>query len=636
MKSIFIFTAVLAAAGGARAEAPRGSVERLAAMVAYVAADYPAAVDGGKVIAEAELAEQKAMLADARKLAATLAPNLDGDLAALERDVSALKPEADIVAHARRIQRRLIDEHGLVLTPVAAPSLERARTLYQSTCAQCHGEDGRADTPRAAELDPKPVGFTVDEARMRRISPQVAFHAITFGVQGTGMAAFDTLSLSDRWSLAFYVVGMRHVVKDVDAGRAAFERAGLELAPTASRLAELSDAELAERLAPLDERARDNALAWLRTKATFMPDPAGTWAVARRLLGQVAEHAGDPARAAELAVAAYLDGVEPHEAMLRTRDRALADRVEAAFLALRQKIAAGAGADEVRREVARVQLVLDGLEERTKQGASGVPFLAAFAIALREGFELSLLIAALLAFVRKTGRGELARYIHLGWLAAIPAGAVTWFAVGAALAGAQRELTEGILTLVAAAMLLFVSHFVLGRLESRRWLKFLERKTTGAARGGGPGGVPWPLLGVAFVAAYREAIEIVLFFKAIVLDAPGRMLHIVAGAAAGVAVLVVINRIFTALGRRMSPRPLMLASSVLLTIIAISLVGQGVRALQTGGYLTITPLPWDYSLRALGVFPTVEGLGVQLVVLALVLVPTWLDKRKARAQTKAA
>jgi len=42
-----------------------------------------------------------------------------------------------------------------------------------------------------------------------------------------------------------------------------------------------------------------------------------------------------------------------------------------------------------------------------------------------------------------------------------------------------------------------VSNFVLGKLESRKWLKFLERKTTSAAART----VHWPLVGVAFVAA---------------------------------------------------------------------------------------------------------------------------------------
>src|SRR5439155_14145987 len=143
---------------------------------------------------------------------------------------------------------------------------------------------------------------------------------------------------------------------------------------------------------------------------------------------------------------------------------------------------------------------------------------------------ISLLIAALLAFVRKSGRGEEARWVHVGWLASVPAGVVTWFLVGAALAGARRELTEGVLTLVAAAMLLFVSHFVLGKLESRKWLKFLEKRTVAAAKTT----VHWPLASMAFIAAYREALEIVLFFRALLLGAPGRALAVAGGAATGV------------------------------------------------------------------------------------------------------
>ncbi|HEX9104065.1 MAG TPA: hypothetical protein VF997_17760, partial [Polyangia bacterium] len=87
----------------------------------------------------------------------------------------------------------------------------------------------------------------------------------------------------------------------------------------------------------------------------------------------------------------------------------------------------------------------------------------------------------------------------------------------------------------------------------------------------------------------------------------------------------------SALGRRLNPRPLMLISSVLLTAIAISLVGQGVRALQEGGYLPLTPIGnAQGGLPSLGVYPTVEGLGTQLVVLALVLVPIWLERRRTQ------
>jgi high-affinity iron transporter len=81
----------------------------------------------------------------------------------------------------------------------------------------------------------------------------------------------------------------------------------------------------------------------------------------------------------------------------------------------------------------------------------------------------------------------------------------------------------------------------------------------------------------------------------------------------------------------------MVASGLLLTALAISLVGQGVRALQEGGYMPLTPIGSAQSgLPSLGIYPTLEGLGTQLVVLLLVLVPVWLERKRAHTPTVAA
>ncbi|HWE30924.1 MAG TPA: FTR1 family protein, partial [Polyangia bacterium] len=543
MKTVlnFIFAAVFALLAGGPAHAQTATpLERLASLTDYVAADYAGAVRDGKILAASEYDEQRGLIAEARTLATSLSPSpgheaardaLDADVRTLVRDVDAKAPEATVAADCRAVHKRLIDDYGLVLTPLAPPSEARAVTIFKSTCAQCHGEDGRAETDKAKTLNPRPVSF-LDGERMSRIAPALAFHALTFGIANTGMASFETLPASDRWSLAFYVVSLRHRGRDVARGERAFADAHAALAPTASRLAGLTDAQLEGVLSSLPPDARADAIAWLRVRASFAPAPGGTFADARRLLAAVAASAGDRARAKELAVAAYLEGVEPHEASLRARDAAATQRIEEAFLQLRRTIAAGASidADAVRRDVARATMLLDGAEEHARRDKS-VPFFAALAIALREGFEIALLISALLAFVRKSGHPESAPYVHYGWLLALPAGAATWFAVGAALGGARRELTEGVLTLVAAAMLLFVSHFVLGKLESRKWLKFLERKTKASSTR------PWPLLTVAFIATYREAVEIVLFFRALALDSPGRATAIAAGVATGGAIL---------------------------------------------------------------------------------------------------
>ena len=101
--------------------------------------------------------------------------------------------------------------------------------------------------------------------------------------------------------------------------------------------------------------------------------------------------------------------------------------------------------------------------------------------------------------------------------------------------------------------------------------------------------------------------------------------------ATGCAILAALVFGMQQLGRRLNPRPVMVASGVLLTALAIALVGQGVRALQEGGYVPLTPIGnAGGGLPSLGLYPTIEGLGAQLVVLALVLLPLWLERRARR------
>ncbi|MGZ3439880.1 MAG: c-type cytochrome, partial [Polyangia bacterium] len=280
-------------------------LERLAALTDYVAADYAGAVRDGKIVAESEYDEQRGLLAEARTLAASLTPSpgheaagdaLEAEVRALVHDVDVKASEQVVAADCRAVHKRLIDDYGLVLAPLAPPSEERALTIFKSTCAQCHGEDGRAETEQAKKLNPRPLSF-LDYERMSRIPPALAFHALTFGIANTGMASFDTLPASDRWSLAFYVVSMRHRGRDLQRGERAFAEARAAVAPTASRLAGLSDAQLEAALASLAPDARADAIAWLRVRASFAAQAGGTFADARRLLGEVAANAGDRARA---------------------------------------------------------------------------------------------------------------------------------------------------------------------------------------------------------------------------------------------------------------------------------------------------------------------------------------------------
>src|SRR6185312_16747942 len=131
-------------------------------------------------------------------------------------------------------------------------------------------------------------------------------------------------------------------------------------------------------------------------------------------------------------------------------------------------------------------------------------------ILLREGVEAALLIAALLGIATQAGLGDRKRWIHAGYLSALALGLITWFASSRliAVSGAKREMIEGVTALLATLVLFYVSFSLLAKKEVARWMKFLRAQVS-------PRRAAASLFGVAFLAAYREAFETVLFYQAL-------------------------------------------------------------------------------------------------------------------------
>jgi high-affinity iron transporter len=126
------------------------------------------------------------------------------------------------------------------------------------------------------------------------------------------------------------------------------------------------------------------------------------------------------------------------------------------------------------------------------------------------------------------------------------------------------------------------------------------------------------ILGLSFLAAYREALEVALFFKALLIDAAEHASRVWLGAGAGVLALCVVTFAFSRLGKRLPLRGFMLASSVLLALLALALSGKGVRALQEAAVVPLHTLDLP-ELPLLGIYATLEGLSVQAGVTLLLL-----------------
>jgi high-affinity iron transporter len=587
----------------------------------YIAADYPGAVANGEVTNEFEYAEQIEFAGSISEMLNRIAaPELA--IAAARSLAAAVAEKADpelVTHHARTARRLLVDRFGLVQTPDHGPDLGRGQQLYEDNCAKCHALDGNGDTPTSADFEVPPARFR-DPALLAGLSPFRVFNNITFGIDGTEMPSFDVLSADQRWDIAFYVLALGHGGAVPNA--AAPENLPPDLRPTLALLATSSDSGLGNDLAAHGIPAVDRpaVVTWLRATApaTATADsPLAAvrtrLAVARRALGD-----GDFTAAHGAVLDAYLDGFEALEAPLSAVDIDLTRAAEASFSRLRSLARVG-DRNEGLREIDRLRTLIDradvALASRTVSGNDAGLFFASFVILVREGLEGVLLVSLLLTVLSRLGRDDARRWVHAAWIAALVAGAGTWVAASTIIevSGRSREMLEGIIALIAAAVLFSVAHWFVSKVESEHWLRYLRERLADHLSGNRM----FALAGLSFLAVYREVFETTLFYQALLLDVPvqGRG-SVFAGIAAGAVVVATVSLIIFKAGKRLPLGPLFSTSGVLLYALCVMFVGEGLAALREAGAIASYPLGFN-GISWLGLYPDSVGLSAQAVLVFL-------------------
>ena len=609
-------TALIAAP--AQGATPAAEVQTSWRLLDYIAVDYREAVRGGRVVNPAEYREMVEFSASVgQRLAALPArpqrASLVSEAAALERAIAAKREPADIAGLSRKLADRLLAAYPVPLAPTAVPDLGRGAKLYAENCASCHGGKGEGPSREFARLDPPPIAFA-DRDRARERSVFSLYQVISQGLEGTAMQSFAALPEDDRWALAFHAGTLAW--PETKRGEAIWREdpALRRMIPDLAALTALTPAELEQRI------GRDKAaavIAFLRSNpGALAADRPASLAVARAKLREslAAYERGDRREANELALSAYLDGFEPFEAVLATRDGGLMARVEQAMAGFRTGVARGVSEPALRRRLTETEALLDEAEAAlAPQAASDVStFLGALTILLREGLEALLVVIAMIGFLRRAERADAVRFVHGGWVVALLAGAATWAVATYAISisGQSRELTEGFGSLLAAVILLSVGVWMHGKAQADEWRRYIAAKMQGALSRGSA----WFLFGLAFIVVYREVFETILFYAALWTQDNGGT--ILAGALAGVVLLAAIAWVMLRLSRTLPIAQFFRYSAILIAILAVVLAGKGVGALQEAGVIGVTPVPGVPRLTMLGLFPTAEAIGAQLLMLA--------------------
>lgn len=137
------------------------------------------------------------------------APSQDfaGDVPGLDEDLFDRPSGApDTAAQLARLREMVSPEQRAMANPVepTPQALDRARSIFGSQCAVCHGPQGDANVPVARTLNPPPVNFT--HPAFAEMEPGATFAIIKNGSPGTGMPGFgQSYSDEEIWALVHFL-----------------------------------------------------------------------------------------------------------------------------------------------------------------------------------------------------------------------------------------------------------------------------------------------------------------------------------------------------------------------------------------------------------------------------------------------
>lgn len=591
----------------------------------YLAKDYGGAVQNGKVISKSEYAEQVEFAEIVEKNAkgvAKLTQNATFMAGVNElRSLIQKKGSPEEVSRlARKLQQDAILLAGIEVAPTKWPELSKGAALYQGNCVSCHGASGRGDGVAGTNLDPRPANFH-DPDLVWNSAPYKFFNTIRLGVPGTGMAAFSHLTDEEVWALAFYLKSLPYM--DRSTGTAS----GMDF--SLKEIATLTDAEIAERMGGKKDDAVA-AIGSLRVNegGTQGSDPIK---VAEDLLNEsfAAAKNGEFETAGKLSLRAYLEGIEPLEPKMKANIPGSVENIEALMSSYRSSLDKR---DSIAKIEAKKTEIFGKLKElrlafSEKKMSPGVAFGAAFSIFLREGFEAVLIIIVLISILRAMGQPEAVKWVHFGWSAAIGLGVVAWFASGLLLSmsGMSRELMEGLISVLAVGVLVYVGFWLHRYSEVKKWHAFLETKL----RHGLNKGSYLALALVAFMAVFREAFEVVLFLRAIWIDLDSSGQTVAGtGVLSSFVLLMGLSYFAVRESGKLSISLLFQICSWTMVVLAVVLAGKGVHALQEAGLVPVSMLSIPIRVDLVGLYPSVQTLSVQAVVIAAFGLLLFSDRRR--------
>ncbi|MDG6894651.1 iron permease [Volucribacter amazonae] len=245
---------------------------------------------------------------------------------------------------------------------------------------------------------------------------------------------------------------------------------------------------------------------------------------------------------------------------------------------------------------------------QTKQDSHWSMFLYSLLIIVREGLEALLIVAAITTYLIKNHHQDKLTVIRQSVYVALIASLITavLFHFMFDNAGASRELLEGFTMMIAVIMLFSMSYWLLSKVETKNWKRYLEGKLSTALTTGS-------LIGLwftSFLAVYREGAETVLFYYALIADVNDMLsyIYLLAGFIVGIILLIICYIIMRYTVIKLPLKPFFIFTGGFMYFMAFVFAGKSVLELIEGKLFEPTLLQGMPEISWLGIYPYLETL----------------------------
>jgi len=248
-------------------------------------------------------------------------------------------------------------------------------------------------------------------------------------------------------------------------------------------------------------------------------------------------------------------------------------------------------------------------------------------ILLREGLEALLIIMALVSFLEKSGQKTMRKWIYVGAFVGILLSAVAAVLMSTLFQSAtidtSRELMEGYIGLLAAAMMIGVGIWLHSKSSVTSWNRYISKQMGNAISSGSV----FAMAAISFLSVFREGAETLVFYAGI---APKmETSQFVLGIVVAILILAIFAFVLFKASGKIPIHKFFAVATVLIYVLAFKIIGVSLHTLQLRDSVSTTIVDGLPVVSIIGFYPTVETMIGQAILLLLV-VATIIYKKKQK------